>query len=132
MASRLRLHPLLALALVFGVATSHAISLPRISPAIHNHPHLLGDGLTSYRYDSEDCLESTRNQRAQVEELPRHSNTNKKGSQGEPSLLGQRRGVCPKHLPWQQHPHCAKCHHHGKSRNCFNQTQAVGLPITWR
>jgi len=48
-----RLHPLLALALVFAGTTSHAISLPSIPPASLNHPHLPGDGLTTYRYDSE-------------------------------------------------------------------------------
>ncbi|MBV7541896.1 RHS repeat domain-containing protein [Acidovorax sp. sic0104] len=53
-----RLHTLLALALVFAGATSHAISLPSIPPASHNHPRLLGDGLVSYQYDSEGRMES--------------------------------------------------------------------------
>jgi hypothetical protein len=43
-------------------ATSHAISLPRISPASHGHPHLLGDGLTTYRYDSEGRMVSAKKQ----------------------------------------------------------------------
>jgi hypothetical protein len=55
------------LALVFAGATSHATSVPSISPASHGHPRLLGDGLTSYRYDSEDCLKSPSNRRGQVE-----------------------------------------------------------------
>ncbi|KRD13496.1 hypothetical protein ASE39_19100 [Acidovorax sp. Root267] len=50
----------MAFAFVFAGATSQAISLPSIPPASHshNHPHLLGDGLTTYRYDSEGRLES--------------------------------------------------------------------------
>ncbi|MBT9513455.1 MAG: hypothetical protein IV104_14045 [Acidovorax sp.] len=49
---------MLGLALVFAGATSHAISIPSIPPVSHSHPHLLGDGLTTYRYDSEGRLES--------------------------------------------------------------------------
>ena len=52
------LHPLLAFALVFAGATFHAISLSSIPPASHSHPHPLGDGLTTYRYDSEGRMES--------------------------------------------------------------------------
>src|SRR3989344_496899 len=57
-------------------------------------------------------------------------------------LMGLRRGcVIPaewrtaqrdSNLRMAAPPANAKCHHHGKSRNCFNQSQAVGLPITWR
>jgi len=50
------------LALVFAGATFHAISLPGIFPASHSHPHLLGDGLTTYRYDSEGRIVSAKNQ----------------------------------------------------------------------
>ncbi len=57
-----RLHPLLVLALIFAGATSHAISFPHISPAIHNDPHLLGDGLTTYRYESEGRMVSAKKQ----------------------------------------------------------------------
>ena len=53
-----RFHPLQASALVFAGATSHTINIPSIPPASHSHPHLLGDGLTSYRYDSEGRMES--------------------------------------------------------------------------
>ncbi len=48
----------MALALVFAGATSHAISIPSVPSVSPNHPHLLGDGLTSYHYDSEGRLES--------------------------------------------------------------------------
>lgn len=57
-----RLHPLLVLAFIFAGATSHAISFPHISPAIHNDPHLLGDGLTTYCYDSEGRIVSAKKQ----------------------------------------------------------------------
>lgn len=35
-------------------------------------------------------------------------------------------------LPMAAAPANAKCHHHGKSRNCFNQSQQLVCQITWR
>lgn len=82
-----RLHTLLALALVFAGATCHAISFPHISPAIHNDPHLLGDGLTTYHYDSEGRLESASNRRVRLKSFRGIPTPTKRAPKGSPVCL---------------------------------------------
>jgi len=87
---------------------------------------LLGDGLATYRYDSEGRMQSARNQRGQVQEFLRQLSANKKGSQKEPSLLGQHG--------------CLQNTSHGSSTRTARSATAmgspatvlIGQPITWR
>ena len=82
-----RLHPLLVLALIFAGATCHAISFPHISPAIHNDPHLLGDGLTTYHYDSEGRLDSASNRRVRLKSFRGIPTPTKRAPKGSPVCL---------------------------------------------